>query len=152
MPASLFVLLTGASGALLHTSITPRHGPARTTAEVSPTMAVAGAAWAGEYSAEAAAAAAAVQRAMQLCNALACDMEMAASDPSGGKTMDTCDVTAGVAIIKAGDSTPVTAGDFAIQGLVAKALKAAFPEDRFMGEEVRIFRAALASPWSSFTL
>jgi len=49
--------------------------------------------------------------------------------------MDACDVTAGVSFIKPGDSTPVTAADFAIQGLVSSALRAQFPNDRFMGEE-----------------
>lgn len=89
--------------------------------------------WGGEFEAEAHAAASAVQRAMQLCSALACDMRMVA--PTVGKEMESCDVTAGVSFIKPGDSTPVTAADFAIQGLVSAALKEHFPNDRFMGEE-----------------
>ena len=44
--------------------------------------------------------------------------------------MDACDTTAGVSFIKEGDSTPVTAADFAIQGLVSQTLRAAFPADR----------------------
>lgn len=92
-------------------------------------------AWGGSFAAEAAAAVEAVQNAMKLCNGLACEMEMAEADLTGGKTMDACDTTAGVSFIKPGDSTPVTAGDFAIQGLVSAALQAKFPEDRFMGEE-----------------
>ena len=90
--------------------------------------------WGGPLAAEAAAAVAAVQRAMQLCNALACEMQMVDS-ASQGKTMDACDTQSGVSFIKPGDSTPVTAGDFAIQGLVSASLRAQFPEDRFMGEE-----------------
>ena len=92
-------------------------------------------AWGGSFAAEAAAAVEAVQNAMKLCNGLACEMEMAEADLTGGKTMDACDTTAGVSFIKPGDSTPVTAGDFAIQGLVSAALQAKFPEDRFKGEE-----------------
>ena len=83
---------------------------------------------------EARAAVSSVQRAMQLCRALACDMAVVDSD-STGKTMDECDVTAGVSFIKEGDSTPVTAADFAIQGLVSRELAQSFPDDRFMGEE-----------------
>ena len=49
--------------------------------------------------------------------------------------MDECDTQAGVSFIKPGDSTPVTAGDFAIQGLVSQILREKFPNDRFMGEE-----------------
>jgi len=90
--------------------------------------------WGGDLEAEAAAAVAAVQKAMQLCNALACEMQMVES-AAQGKTMDACDTQTGVSFIKPGDSTPVTAGDFAIQGLVSSALRAQFPDDRFMGEE-----------------
>ena len=57
----------------------------------------------------------------QLCTALACDMQTV--DASDGKTMDECDTTAGVSFIKEGDSTPVTAADFAIQGLISAALR-----------------------------
>jgi len=88
----------------------------------------------GGLEAEATAAVNCVQRAMQLCNALACEMQMVESS-STGKQMDACDTTAGVSFIKPGDSTPVTAADFAIQGLVSGALRSAFPDDRFMGEE-----------------
>ena len=91
--------------------------------------------WGGPLASEAATAVQAVQKAMQLCNALACEMAVVSGDPQGGKTMDECDTTAGVSFIKPGDSTPVTAGDFAIQGLVSAMLKEAFPNDRFMGEE-----------------
>lgn len=90
--------------------------------------------WGGDLAAEASAAVACVQRAMQLCNALACEMQTVDSS-SSGKTMDACDTQAGVSFIKEGDSTPVTAADFAIQGLVAAQLRAKFPADRFMGEE-----------------
>lgn len=90
--------------------------------------------WGGEYEKEVTAAAAVVQRALQLCGALACNMRMATST-SLGKTMEECDVIAGVSFIKPGDSTPVTAADFAIQGLVSAALRKEFPADRFMGEE-----------------
>jgi len=79
------------------------------------------------------AAAEAVQRAMQLVQALACDMDVA--PPSLGKEMEACDVTAGISKIKPGDSTPVTAADYAIQGLVSALLTKRFPSDRFMGEE-----------------
>lgn len=72
-------------------------------------------AWGGELAAEAAAAISAVQRAMQLCQTLACDMAMVdAGSVDSSKQMDACDVTAGVSFIKPGDSTPVTAADFAI--------------------------------------
>lgn len=93
-----------------------------------------GSEWGGDLAAEARAAVQAVQKAMQLCQALACDMAVVESSGSG-KTMDECSVQAGVSFIKEGDSTPVTAADFAIQGLVSKALLDAFPNDRFMGEE-----------------
>lgn len=49
--------------------------------------------------------------------------------------MSADDTQAGMSVIKAGDSTPVTAADFAIQAIVAEELKKAFPNDRFMGEE-----------------
>ena len=42
---------------------------------------------------------------------------------------------AGVSLIKAGDDTPVTAADFAIQGMISGLLRMEFPHDRFMGEE-----------------
>ena len=42
---------------------------------------------------------------------------------------------AGVSLIKAGDDTPVTAADFAIQGMISWLLRMEFPHDRFMGEE-----------------
>lgn len=90
----------------------------------------------GELEAEVKAAADVVQKALLLVQALACDMDVA--PPSLGKEMEGCDVTAGMAgivEIKPGDSTPVTAADYAIQGLVAAALKQQFPADRFMGEE-----------------
>jgi len=49
--------------------------------------------------------------------------------------MDACDTTSGVSFIKPGDDTPVTAADFAIQGMVSGMLQERFPDDRFMGEE-----------------
>ena len=101
---------------------------------VTAMLAHAAAAWGGPLASEATAAVKAVQRAMQLCNALACEMQTVDS-AADGKQMDECDVQQGVSFIKPGDSTPVTAADFAIQGLVSAALKATFPEDRFMGEE-----------------
>merc|ERR1719310_1795738 len=91
--------------------------------------------WGGDLSREAAVAVKAVQQAMQLCQALACEMQVVDADATGGKTMDECDTTAGVSFIKEGDSTPVTAADFAIQGLVSQLLAKTFPADRFMGEE-----------------
>ena len=103
----------------------PRHRAA------APTLS---AAWGGELASEASAAVKAVQKAMQLCDALACEMAVVESE-AGGKTMDACDTTAGVSFIKEGDSTPVTAADFAIQGVISRRLKDAFPNDRFMGEE-----------------
>lgn len=90
--------------------------------------------WGGALNAEAQVAVQCVQKAMQLCQALACDMQVVSSS-AGGKEMDECDVTAGVSFIKEGDSTPVTAADFAIQGLISAELQKAFPNDRFMGEE-----------------
>ena len=108
--------------------------PARAVRRAASPRATMSSAWGGELSAEAAFAASIVQRAMQLCTALACDMQTvdAARD---GKTMDECDTTAGVSFIKEGDSTPVTAADFAIQGLISAALREAYPDDRFLGEE-----------------
>lgn len=91
--------------------------------------------WGGDLAEEAAAAVAAVQRAMRLCNALACEMTIVNGDPTSGKTMDACDVEAGVSFIKPGDDTPVTAADFAIQGMISGLLREQFPDDRFMGEE-----------------
>jgi len=87
----------------------------------------------GQLEEEVTAAAEVVQKALGLVQALACDMDVA--PPSLGKEIEACDVTAGISAIKPGDSTPVTAADFAIQGLVSKALKQQFPADRFMGEE-----------------
>ena len=40
-----------------------------------------------------------------------------------------------MSLIKAGDDTPVTAADFAIQGMISGLLRMSFPNDRFMGEE-----------------
>lgn len=82
-----------------------RHPAARAVLRVASSLPAAE--WAAEYAPEAAAAALVVQRAIRLCEALACDMQMVTADPTGGKTMDACDVTAGIALIKAGDSTPV---------------------------------------------
>jgi fructose-1,6-bisphosphatase/inositol monophosphatase family enzyme len=106
---AVLLLVGAASGALLgpvaNWAGPRRHPPARAAVEVAGSPPAA--AWAAEHAGEAAAAALAVQRAMRLCEALACDMQMVAADPTGGKTMDACDVAAGVALIKAGDSTPV---------------------------------------------
>ena len=93
------------------------------------------AAWGGDLASEVEFAVSVVQRAMRLCNALACEMAIVEADPTGGKTMDACDTTAGVSFIKPGDDTPVTAADFAIQGMIAGLLRMQFPNDRFMGEE-----------------
>eukprot|EP00435_Cladocopium_sp_Y103_P071187 s279_g36.t4 len=90
-------------------------------------------AFGGQLEEEVAAAAEVVQKALALVQALACDMDVA--PPSLGKEIEACNVTAGISAIKPGDSTPVTAADFAIQGLVSRALKKRFPLDRFMGEE-----------------
>mmetsp|Transcript_65874 Transcript_65874/g.189538 ORF Transcript_65874/g.189538 Transcript_65874/m.189538 type:complete len:335 (-) Transcript_65874:460-1464(-) len=70
---------------------------------------------------------------MQLCAALARDMKTVA--PSLGKEMAATDISTGMAYIKPGDSTPVTAADFAIQGLISTMLQEQFPNDYFMGEE-----------------
>ncbi|CAJ1440939.1 unnamed protein product [Effrenium voratum] len=86
----------------------------------------------GKLEAEVLAAVEVVQQALLLVQALACDMEVAPA--SAGKELEACYVTAGVAV-KEGDSTPVTAADYAIQGLVSATLKRLFPSDRFMGEE-----------------
>jgi len=103
-------------------------------APIAAVLALSSGPWGAGLAQEARVAVQVVQRAMQLCQALACDMAVVDSSASG-KEMDACDVTAGVSFIKAGDSTPVTAADFAIQGLVSQALCSAFPNDRFMGEE-----------------
>ena len=87
----------------------------------------------GDLADEAQAAVAVVQKAMQLCLSLA--SEMGVSAPSKGKQMDSSSSETGVSLIKEGDSTPVTAADFAIQGFVASELCRLFPSDRFMGEE-----------------
>ena len=87
----------------------------------------------GDLADEAQAAVAVVQKAMQLCLSLA--SEMGVSAPSKGKQMDSSSTETGVSLIKEGDSTPVTAADFAIQGFVASELRRLFPSDRFMGEE-----------------
>ncbi|CAE7289472.1 unnamed protein product [Symbiodinium microadriaticum] len=86
-----------------------------------------------DLEAEVTAAVEVVQRSMRLVQALACDMDVAS--PSLGKEMEACDITAGISAIKPGDSTPVTAADYAIQGLVFESLQKQFPADRFMGEE-----------------
>lgn len=75
-----------------------------------------------------------VQTASQVCLNLASTMKMA--EESLGKEMSAGDTQAGMSVIKAGDSTPVTAADFAIQAIISEELKKAFPNDRFM---VRFF-------------
>ena len=50
------------------------------------------------------------------------------------KTMSAGEMQKGISLLKEGDSTPVSAADFAIQGLVSEALQKSFPHDRFMGE------------------
>lgn len=105
--AGLFGALACAGAMIYATTATcraARHQPVRASAV-----------WAGPYAAEAAAAASAVQRSIELCTALAGEMRMTVADPTGGKTMAAADVTSGVALLKGGDSTPVTAADFAIQ-------------------------------------
>ena len=89
--------------------------------------------WGGDLAREAEACAEVLQSASQVCLKLASKMKMA--DESLGKEMSASDTQAGMSVIKAGDSTPVTAADFAIQAIVAEQLKQAFPNDRFMGEE-----------------
>lgn len=69
--------------------------------------------WGGDLSKEAAAAAAVVQSASNLCLKLATEMRTAGD--SLGKAMSQDDVEQGISVIKEGDSTPVTAADFAIQ-------------------------------------
>jgi hypothetical protein len=89
--------------------------------------------WGGDLALEARVCAEVVQTAAQVCLDLASKMKMA--EESLGKEMSADDTQAGMSVIKAGDSTPVTAADFAIQAIVAEKLKKAFPNDRFMGEE-----------------
>lgn len=88
-------------------------------------------AWGGELADEAAACALVVQKASELCLKLA--EELTVSKESLGKDMKKEDTQKGISVIKEGDSSPVTAADFAIQGFVSAELKRAFPNDRFMG-------------------
>jgi len=90
--------------------------------------------WGGDLAKEAQVCAEVLQTASQVCLNLAAKMEMA--EASLGKEMSAEAAQAGVSVIKGGDNTPVTAADFAIQAIIAEKLKAAFPDDRFMGEEV----------------
>lgn len=89
--------------------------------------------WGGDLAKEAQVCARVVQTASQVCLNLASTMKMA--EESLGKEMSAGDTQAGMSVIKAGDSTPVTAADFAIQAIISEELKKAFPNDRFMGEE-----------------
>ena len=96
--------------------------------------------WGGDLAKEAQVCAEVLQTASQVCLNLAAKMEMA--EASLGKEMSADAAQAGMSAIKEGDSTPVTAADFAIQAIIAEKLKAAFPNDRFMGEEVCVHARA----------
>jgi hypothetical protein len=87
--------------------------------------------WGGDLADEAAACALVVQKASELCLKLA--EELTVSKESLGKDMKKEDTQKGISVIKEGDSSPVTAADFAIQGFVSAELKKSFPDDRFMG-------------------
>lgn len=91
---------------------------------------------ADSYGRETAAAVALVNRAVDLCLGLTASMEMVASDAPGVEMSQAqLDATRGLSSLKAGDSTPVTAADFAIQAIISSCLAKWFPEDAFMGEE-----------------
>jgi 3'-phosphoadenosine 5'-phosphosulfate (PAPS) 3'-phosphatase len=112
--------------------------------------------WGGDLAKEAQECARVVQIGSQVCLNLASKMKMA--EESLGKEMSADDTQAGMSVIKAGDSTPVTAADFAIQAIIADELKKAFPNDRFMGEEdaadlredpaLRAMTVSIAKEWS----
>lgn len=87
-----------------------------------------------EHGREAAAAVALVNRAVRLCLDLSSELGSVSAD-SPGVELSADQTTAGVSMVKQGDSTPVTAADFAIQALVSSALATWFPNDAFMGEE-----------------
>ena len=87
--------------------------------------------WGGDLADEAATCALVVQKASELCLKLA--EELTVSKESLGKDMKKEDTQKGISVIKEGDSSPVTAADFAIQGFVSAELKKSFPDDRFMG-------------------
>lgn len=89
------------------------------------------AAWGGDLSDEAAKCALVVQNASELCLKLAEDLTT--TKESLGKDMKKEDTQKGISVIKEGDSSPVTAADFAIQAFISAELKKAFPNDRFMG-------------------
>lgn len=91
--------------------------------------------WGGKYKDEVREVAMIMQCAVRLCMEIE-DLAIVARNGSqgGGTTASANAATAGAAVVK-GDETPVTASDFAIQGFVSAALRRAYPEDRFMGEE-----------------
>mmetsp|Transcript_33640 Transcript_33640/g.77653 ORF Transcript_33640/g.77653 Transcript_33640/m.77653 type:complete len:332 (+) Transcript_33640:77-1072(+) len=63
-------------------------------------------------------------------------MQTVESDAPGVEmTSAQMEASAGLSSLKAGDGTPVTAADFAIQAIVSNALAKWFPSDAFMGEE-----------------
>ncbi|KAG8468532.1 hypothetical protein KFE25_013615 [Diacronema lutheri] len=89
-----------------------------------------------QYGREAAAAIALVDRAVRLCLELSAEMQTVASDAPGVEmTSEQLASTKGLSSLKAGDNTPVTAADFAIQAFISSALAKFFPDDAFMGEE-----------------
>jgi len=88
--------------------------------------------WAGEYAGEAKVAASLVNTAVDLC--LEVQASMAVAEASIGTQVESTEAMSGVASVKA-DETPVTALDFGLQGFFSDRLLAAFPDDRFMGEE-----------------
>jgi 3'-phosphoadenosine 5'-phosphosulfate (PAPS) 3'-phosphatase len=92
---------------------------------------------ANQFGREVAAAVALVNTAVGLCRELAAEMETVTSDAPGVEmTSAQLDSARGVASsLKAGDNTPVTAADFAIQAIISAALAKWFPDDAFMGEE-----------------
>jgi len=128
-------MLLGLLPVLTASPMRPKPTPRSTPAVGTATAASTASAYGGDLASEVQTAVDAVQRAMRLCNALACEMAIISGDATSGKTMDACDMSAGVSLIKPGDDTPVTAADFAIQGMVSGLLRTKFPSDRFMGEE-----------------
>lgn len=91
-------------------------------------------AWGGELSVEVARSAEVMQCCVRLCLDIQESMAVARGEEA---TLGTgvSSSNAGASMSVKDDNTPVTAADFAIQGFVSLALKEAFPEDSFMGEE-----------------
>ncbi|KAJ8602018.1 hypothetical protein CTAYLR_002779 [Chrysophaeum taylorii] len=90
-------------------------------------------AWGGAYRAEVKEAALITQCAVRLCMDVEESLSVARSEAASVGTGVSTTVS-GTAAVK-GDSTPVTAADFGIQGFISASLQRAFPSDLFMGEE-----------------